>query len=243
MNMRNWPGVIAGSIVVGALVAAFVLSQSGAGQVPALKTGLAAVALPVNDAAPAVQQAIAPAPVATSSGEVAPSGPGVEGIKVSGHWTIEVRETDGKLVSHTEFENALAVNGQESLARFLARDKTPGLWSINLIGSTGNEPCLSNIPTNCYISEAAESANWPNGFKNLAVSFNSTVARLSGTATAQRNGNVATVQTNVGRCENTTAAASPCQYSGMPFTSKTLPTPVSVLLNQQVAVTVDISFN
>ncbi|MGC2530119.1 MAG: hypothetical protein WA639_20420, partial [Candidatus Acidiferrum sp.] len=31
-----------------------------------------------------------------------------EGIQVHGHWTIEVRNPDGKVVSHTEFENALS---------------------------------------------------------------------------------------------------------------------------------------
>jgi hypothetical protein len=31
-----------------------------------------------------------------------------EGINVHGHWTIEVRNPDGKVASHTEFENALS---------------------------------------------------------------------------------------------------------------------------------------
>ena len=34
-----------------------------------------------------------------------------EGIKVHGHWTIEVRNPDGKVVTHREFENALAQGG------------------------------------------------------------------------------------------------------------------------------------
>ena len=35
--------------------------------------------------------------------------PGHEGIKVHGHWVIDVRNLDGKLVTHREFENALVV--------------------------------------------------------------------------------------------------------------------------------------
>ena len=30
-----------------------------------------------------------------------------EGVKVHGHWMIEVKEPNGKLISHTEFENSL----------------------------------------------------------------------------------------------------------------------------------------
>ena len=36
----------------------------------------------------------------------APSGGPAEGIKVHGHWTIEVRDPDGTLVTHREFEKA-----------------------------------------------------------------------------------------------------------------------------------------
>ncbi len=249
MNMRNWPGVIAGSIVVGALAAAFVLTQGGAGQIPASKTGLTAVALPVNDAAPAVQQAIAPAPAAPSSGEAAPSGPGVEGIKVSGHWTIEVRELDGRVVSRQEFENALQPAGSEDLARFLGRNATPGLFRVYLDSTSGNRPCSYGASdANCLIAESADTANLtaePYLVKNLQVTLTSDFkVRLSGTVTAQRNGNISNVGTYVLRCASSNAPSSPCTNGSWdPLTHKVLTTPVSVLLNQQVAVTVDISFN
>ena len=253
MSKRNWPTVIAGGIVVGALAAAFVLSQGGAGQVPVSKTGavlsqskgLAAVSLTGNDAAPAVQQAMAPAPVAPGSGEAAPPGPGVEGIKVSGHWTIEVREPDGRLVSRTEFENALTTSGVGSLAAFLARDKTPGLWRIHLNGST-SEPCLNaGTPAACIIAESGDPTSVSNIFKNLAVNLTSanTVMQLSGTATAQQTVAVTKVTTYVYKCANTVAPASPCSSVQTAFTEKTLATPVSITQNQQLAVTVDFSFN
>jgi len=47
---------------------------------------------------------IAHSPAAKSDGGLA------TGIKVKGWWTIEVRNPDGKVASHTEFENALVTN-------------------------------------------------------------------------------------------------------------------------------------
>src|SRR3989442_5421961 len=66
---------------------------------------------------------------APSKGPVQPraesKGGQVEGIKVHGHWTIEVRNPDGTLVTRREFENGLV--GASGLAQILARQKTPGL--------------------------------------------------------------------------------------------------------------------
>src|SRR5579862_760999 len=41
----------------------------------------------------------------------APSGGPSEGIKVHGHWTIDVRNPDGSLSSHSEFDNHLSAGG------------------------------------------------------------------------------------------------------------------------------------
>lgn len=256
MNRRHWPTVMAGGVVVAALAAAFVLTQSGAGQVPATKTGavlrqsngLAAVTLPGNDAAPAVPPAIAPAPAAPRSGEAAPPGPGVEGIKVSGHWTIEVRAPDGRLVSHNEFENALQTQGRESLARFLSRNATPGIFTIILWGSVlSEEPCLSSgSPVHCVITESADLDNLSYLFKTLQVTLtpDNQKVRLSGTATAQRNGVIGAVDTSVLRCASGIAPSNPC-VSGASriLTYKELQPTIPVLLNQQVVVSVEIGFN
>ncbi|MBF8265772.1 MAG: hypothetical protein HW384_1636 [Dehalococcoidia bacterium] len=248
MNMRNWPTVIAGGVGVVALAAAFVLTQGSAGQVTASKTGLTAVSLTGNTA-PAVQQAIAPAPVAPSSGEAAPTRPGVEGIKVSGHWTIEVREPDGRLVSRQEFENALMTLGAESLAGFLAREQTTGWWRLNLNGtSSTSHACLSSgTPFPCLIGESSDTGTFSYLFKTLVVSSVGSGAtakmKSSGTLTAQKDGDIGTVSTWVGRCANTIAPNTGCGNTFYLFTQKTLTAPVSVLLNQQVVVTVEIGFN
>src|SRR5215469_7481393 len=55
-------------------------------------------------------------------------GPSV-GIKVHGHWTIDVRNPDGTLVTHREFENSLIPGsgfGAGALATFLARQYLVG---------------------------------------------------------------------------------------------------------------------
>ena len=166
-------------------------------------------------------------------------------MKVSGHWTIEVRDPDGRLVNRHEFENALETNGGEWPVRFLARNQTPGLWHINLYDPSADGPCFVSVPTACVTTESASTSAALNYFKTLEVSVPTPlIMRLSGTVTAERNGKISVVQTMVATCPNTTAPASPCTSTTVHvFTTKTLTTPVSVLLNQQVAVTADIGFN
>jgi hypothetical protein len=69
-----------------------------------------------------------------------------EGIKVHGHWTIEVRNPDGRLVSHTEFENALVQpNGAQLMAGMLAGNLVPGGYRIDLASDPVKTigPCAS----------------------------------------------------------------------------------------------------
>lgn len=64
-----------------------------------------------------------------------------EGIKVHGHWTIEVRNPDGKLVTHREFENSLTLGLQEGsslLTGLLGRAQVTGSWEIILATNGGS---------------------------------------------------------------------------------------------------------
>lgn len=63
-----------------------------------------------------------------------------EGIKVHGHWTIEVRNPDGTLVTHREFENSIQVSGTASLSSLLAGNQLLGPWQVDLMGSP--QPCV-----------------------------------------------------------------------------------------------------
>jgi hypothetical protein len=72
----------------------------------------------------------------------APGGPH-EGIKVHGHWTIEVHNPDGTLANHREFENSLDANaGAAALASPLARRAVGGLWLVTLLGNL----CPNTLP-------------------------------------------------------------------------------------------------
>src|SRR5437016_12739869 len=94
-----------------------------------LKLSRSRSATPVPPAADASLLARAATPADDSKGAQK------EGIKVHGHWTIDVRNPDGTLVTHREFENALLFIGQLALATLMGRQATTGLWFIML------EPC------------------------------------------------------------------------------------------------------
>jgi hypothetical protein len=71
-----------------------------------------------------------------------------DGIAVSGWWTIEVRNPDGRVVTHREFENSLTAAGQGVLANVLSNQGNPagyivlGSWAVALCNSGGTE-CYS----------------------------------------------------------------------------------------------------
>ena len=82
-----------------------------------------------------------------------------EGIKVHGHWAIEVRNADGSLGSLTEFDNALQYGGAVKLAVILLRgDTEPLYWSIVLGGEGG--PCVNDKEeqVDCVIGEPGNSS-------------------------------------------------------------------------------------
>jgi len=55
-----------------------------------------------------------------------------EGIKVHGHWVIEIRNPDGSLASRHELENALVPGGQSALATLLLPGSFTSSWNIAL---------------------------------------------------------------------------------------------------------------
>jgi hypothetical protein len=131
---------------------------------PILLVGLASVsqAQASGAAAPSTTKAAAPATAPekpAAHGESQPRG-NHEGIKVHGHWTIEVRNPDGTLATHREFENSLssgfsfftyALPGGSSMLSGLITGQvpTPVAWGIVLEGpsypSVTNAPCSPTI--------------------------------------------------------------------------------------------------
>jgi hypothetical protein len=74
----------------------------------------------------------------------APANAANTGIKVHGHWIIEVRNPDGSLVTHREFDNEIQIAGVATLASLMARSQTPGAWAIGL-GDAGSPPCTASM--------------------------------------------------------------------------------------------------
>jgi len=185
-----------------------------------------------------------------------------EGIKVHGHWTIEVRNANGSLATHREFENSLQSSGGALLANVLAAGATAGAWVIHLDGSTNaSSPCLP-APANTTLTQAGSTSCVivPSQFASLAANFgafgtlNVSASSsgtgqlvLNGTAVAAQNGAVGNVSTYLGLCGNTTPPSTCSQNIGnlLQFTAVTLSAAqvVQVSVGQTIAVTVNISFS
>jgi hypothetical protein len=109
-------------------------------------------------------QATTPKPTAepgAAAGQSAAKGQH-EGITVHGHWTIEVKNPDGTVVTHREFENSLnGATGSNLLAGILSGVYTPGPWLINLLNGSAPSPpgpCSRGPNQGCLIVSANATA-------------------------------------------------------------------------------------
>jgi hypothetical protein len=203
------------------------------GLLAAAATGAAAFAL----ATQTTSQSAAKAPGSTA-----------DGIQVEGHWQLTVKNPDGRVVLVRRFHND-PVQANQAIATILARAYTPGYWFIQLTSTTNNPACVSSgNPAGCTIIDPADNGALSaaaNTFKTLTTSasgYQQTIT-LSGSMTAQRNGGVDQVSTNLPVCDRTTAPATACGLSSFwPFTSRVLASPITLVTGQQLLVTVTLSF-
>jgi len=172
------------------------------------------------------------------------SGPS-EAIQVHGDWTIDVFNTDGTLDQHHEFSNALTSTGEQLLAGLISRESAPGLWHIDLFGNLEEaNPCLNQFdtPVACRITEVGGPGDPGFTSFDLVVELVPTsVARLSGSVTAGRDGTIGNVRSHLGECPPADSPATPCTTTGSSFTN-TGAGNVAVAEGQIIQVTVDISF-
>src|SRR5437660_292934 len=99
-----------------------------------------------------------------------------QGIKVHGHWVIEVRDADGTLRVRREFENSLTTSGQHELADVLGGVTAMGGWIVSAQGP-GVPSKLCNSPQGdlCRMVEPGSSLpadSWT--FKNLTKTVTGT---------------------------------------------------------------------
>jgi hypothetical protein len=74
-------------------------------------TLMAMIAASVTLPLPAQQKAAMPTVVAEEETAETPKKPGHEGIKVHGHWVMDLKDKDGKVIDHRDFQNALVSGG------------------------------------------------------------------------------------------------------------------------------------
>lgn len=240
--------LVAGAFALGviltlAVVYAFIDRGSSAASTLPVQT------VPISQPVAEVVQdsTISPADVEHGSKAGASDGFG-EGIKVHGDWTIDVHEADGTLVSHNEFENALLGTGARRIAEIIGRRMVPRYWGIDLRHSTlSNSPCLSssNEATSCIIYEPQGTVASFTSNNLVVTTTTDGILRLSGSITAQRDGQINGVKTrHSGQpCAEGVSFPDGCAGSaGTEVTNTTLPTAIVVSEGQSISATVEISF-
>jgi hypothetical protein len=66
----------------------------------------------------------------------APKKPGEEPVRIHGHWVLDVKDINGKVVEHRDFENSLQQSGTDILALLLEGRASSGGFTIRAIQST-----------------------------------------------------------------------------------------------------------
>ena len=181
---------------------------------------------------------------------LAPAGAPSEGVQVHGHWTIDVRNPDGSLVNHQEFENSLdETGGNITLARVLSGNMTAGQWRIWLQGSPSAFRNENGQPAQYGSIEApcpGSPSTWYNHFLNLTKQgWADGSITLNGSAIAQADGLIAVVGTRLDLCPNSVPPSLCNCIQATEYGAFTLASvvPTSLLEGQQVSVEVTLSFN
>jgi hypothetical protein len=197
-----------------------------------------------------------------------PIGGNHEGIKMHGHWVIDVKNPDGTIAEHRDFENTIAGYGQELLAGLLSGYVVPSDYGIFLTTS-GTVPCavpqgfqgcvivrsLTTLPASaicpyytCFTGLTLTPTLIDNASSGSAIV-------LAGTFTATQGGTINGVTTIYGTCPAnlssvtglatvtpTTCSTTP-GVGGYRQLSQASITPVTVVTSQIVQVTVTITFS
>ncbi len=194
------------------------------------------------------------------------------GLKMHGHWVIDVKNPDGTLVQHRDFQNALSGGAQGILIGLLAGYYTPSDYMIVLGPSSGAGPCVATFQF-CGIAKSLSSVTAQaycgayycgvglNTAYNFGTNFGGPYSMvLSGSITSNQTGAVGTVYTIYGMCGSSpqnpltnpttplTVSTATCQATPSstwvgPLSGTSLGTPISVVSGQIIQVTVTITFS
>jgi hypothetical protein len=148
-----------------------------------------------------------------------------QGLTVHGHWVINVRNPDGTLVEHREFENSLQPTGAGMLVGLLSGYMVPGDWMIEVAGGEGGSPCPNgpcgivhnaNTQPALFICSVAGFNNYCTGstlsytysLSSLNAGNGSASIVLNGTITAPQTGSIGDVNTILSACSNIAAGTT-----------------------------------
>jgi hypothetical protein len=161
-----------------------------------------------------------------------------EGVKVHGHWMIEVRNADGSLSGRYEIENALAPAGRRVLAgilgpRFSGTFTVRGRWLVVMAAGDPNAyPCFGNDA--CSLGESG--VHGTDGILTVALAGGGDTVKLSGSVRADRNGRIDQVLT-LQRLESSSGTAD------VVFSSKLFFPVIEIVEGQTIDVSVVLSFS
>jgi hypothetical protein len=187
-----------------------------------------------------------------------------QGIKMHGHWVIDIKNPDGTLVKHQEFENSLQYDGQQLLLSLLSGYGVMGGWEIYFTAPSGStSPCTAASYPYCAIvqSTVAQPGLFACGVYTCVPGLTVTPTFgvgpslvLAGSITAPNAGVVGSVGTGYNVCGNAGAGATyatvtpaACQsatagaYGGT--STFTNITPISVAAGQIIQVSVTLTFS
>jgi hypothetical protein len=195
-----------------------------------------------------------------------------QGIKMHGHWTIDVKNPDGKLVQHRDFENSIQYDGQNYLTALMSGYAVAGNYAIyfaNAGATSTNAVCSSGQFPYCAIVQSITNGQGPTfctyytcvGGLTVTPTFGvGPTVKLAGNITAPNAGTIAVVYTAPAGCNasgsttyppTTIATITPAQClasnnsesMGGTSTSTTLASPVTVVAGQIIQITVTLSFS
>lgn len=159
---------------------------------------------------PAALPSVATAKPESSQGD---AGSINQGIKMHGHWVIDVKNPDGTIVQHRDFENSLVPNASQFLIGLMSGYFIPGDYLIFLQAGTGSAPCIAGTQGGCAIVRSL-TTNPGTVYceiyycsTGLTYTYNLAGAGpfsmvLQGSITANQAGNIAEVSTAYNSCAN-----------------------------------------
>jgi hypothetical protein len=194
-----------------------------------------------------------------------------QGIKVHGHWTIDIKNPDGTLAQHHEFENSIQYDGQNYLIGLMSGYGAAGPWYIYFTSAgavASTSPCDTAQYPYCAIvySTATQPGLFACAHYTCASGLTITptfgigpTLTLAGSIAATQAGSIGAVGTSMSACGGTpgsngyptaisTITPAACYLSTTTSftgtaTATNLASPISVANGQIIQVTVVLSLS